>query len=128
MNRTDSNNLRCENSSALTAERMLYSFSFNPSSGFYFAAFMRSVHSPGYRQRPAIGARKAFFTGNSLCSPPNPFYYLLPSYSPFNLFLAILQGSILKGTDVILLTLYAFDFIILMLLVALWLFQKKEVC
>jgi hypothetical protein len=77
---------------------------------------------------PAIGTVLAFFAGNGLCSSSNPFYYLLPSYSPFNLFLAILQGSIMKGTDVILLTLYALDFVILMLLVALWRFQKKEVC
>ncbi|MGD0815200.1 MAG: ABC transporter permease subunit [Verrucomicrobiota bacterium] len=77
---------------------------------------------------PAIGAVVAFFAGNGLCSTANPFYYLLPSYAPFNVFLDILQGSIMKGTDVILLTLYALDFIVLMLLLALWRFQKKEVC
>jgi ABC-type transport system involved in multi-copper enzyme maturation permease subunit len=77
---------------------------------------------------PAIGSVLAFFAGNGLCSPPNPFYYLLPSYAPFNVFVAILQGSIMKGSDVFLLTLYAFDFIVVMLLLALWRFQKKEVC
>jgi hypothetical protein len=49
--------------------------------------------------------------------------------------LALLRKTLImngagKGnrTDVILLTLYALDFIILTLLVALWRFQKKEVC
>jgi ABC-type transport system involved in multi-copper enzyme maturation permease subunit len=77
---------------------------------------------------PAIGAVLAFVAGNGLYSPPNPLYYLLPSYAPFNVFLAILQGSMMKGADVILLTLYAIDFIVWMLLLALWRFQKKEVC
>ena len=60
MNRADSNKLRRENSSALTAERMLYWFLFNPSSGFYFAAFVCSGHLRGNRQRYAIGAHKKF--------------------------------------------------------------------
>ena len=77
---------------------------------------------------PAIGVVLAFFAGNGLYSMANPLYYLLPSYAPFNVFLAILQGTIMNGTDVILLTLYAFDFIVWMLLLALWRFQKKEVC
>jgi ABC-type transport system involved in multi-copper enzyme maturation permease subunit len=77
---------------------------------------------------PAIGAVLAFFAGNGLYSAANPLYYLLPSYAPFNVFMAILQGSMMKGTDVIFLTLYALDFIALMLLLALWRFQKKEVC
>jgi ABC-type transport system involved in multi-copper enzyme maturation permease subunit len=77
---------------------------------------------------PAIGAVLAFIAGNGLYSTANPLYYLLPSYAPFNVFIAILQGSMMKGTDVILLTLYALDFVVLMLLLALWRFQKKEVC
>jgi ABC-type transport system involved in multi-copper enzyme maturation permease subunit len=77
---------------------------------------------------PAIGSVLAFFAGNGLCSPANPFYYLLPSYAPFNVFGQILQGSMMTRKDVALLTLYAFDFIGLMLLLALWRFQKKEVC
>jgi ABC-type transport system involved in multi-copper enzyme maturation permease subunit len=77
---------------------------------------------------PAIGATIAFFAGNGLCSKGNPLYYLLPSYDPFNVFLAVLQGTIMKQTDVMLLSLYALDFIVLMLLLALWRFQKKEVC
>ena len=77
---------------------------------------------------PAIGAVLAFVAGNGLYSTGNPLYYLLPSYAPFNVFAAILQGSMMKGTDVVLLTLYALDFIVWMLLLALWRFQRKEVC
>ena len=77
---------------------------------------------------PIIGCVLAFVAGNGLCSPSNPLYYILPSYAPFNVFGEILQGSILKGSDVLLLTLYALDFVILMLLLAGWRFQSKEVC
>lgn len=77
---------------------------------------------------PAIGCVLAFIAGNGLYSPANPLYYLLPSYAPFNVFRQILQGSILQGSDVILLTLYALDFVVLMLLLAWWRFQIKEVC
>ena len=77
---------------------------------------------------PAIGCVLAFFAGNGLYSTANPLYYLLPSYAPFNVFTQVLQGSIMKGSDVLLLTLYALDFIIFMLLLAWWRFQTKEVC
>jgi len=60
MNRVDSNHLRCEDSLALIAERMLSLFSFNPSSGLHFATFIRWGHLPGYCRRPAIGALKTF--------------------------------------------------------------------
>ena len=58
---------------------------------------------------PIIGCVIAFAAGNGLCSPNNPFYFLLPSYAPFNVFGQILQGSIMRGSDVWLLTLYALD-------------------
>lgn len=77
---------------------------------------------------PAIGCVIAFVAGNGLYSTSNPLYYLLPSYAPFNVFTQILQGSVLKGNDVVLLTLYALDFIICMLLLAWWRFRTKEVC
>jgi ABC-type transport system involved in multi-copper enzyme maturation permease subunit len=77
---------------------------------------------------PAIGAILAFFAGNGLYATYNPLYFLLPSYAPFNVFMEILQGSILKGSDVLLLSLYALDFVGIMLLFALWRFQTKEVC
>lgn len=77
---------------------------------------------------PAIAGALAFFAGNGFYSPDNPLYYILPSYRAFNLFTQILGGSLMSGHDVILLTLYAMDFVVLMLLLAWWRFQTKEVC
>jgi Cu-processing system permease protein len=77
---------------------------------------------------PIIGCVLAFIAGNGLYSTANPLFYILPSYAPFNVFEQIIQGSILNGGDVFILTLYALDFIILMLLLAWWRFQRKEVC
>ena len=77
---------------------------------------------------PAIACVLAFIAGNGMCSENNPLYFLLPSYAPFNMFAQILQGSIMGGNDVIMLTLYALDSVILMLLLAWWRFQSKEVC
>jgi ABC-type transport system involved in multi-copper enzyme maturation permease subunit len=77
---------------------------------------------------PAVGCALAFFAGNGFYSPHNPLYYILPSYRPFNLFGQILEGSLLSGHDVFLLSLYAADFVVLMLLLAWWRFQTKEVC
>ena len=77
---------------------------------------------------PAIGCVLAYFAGNGLYSSANPLFYLFPSYAPFNVFAQIIQGSIMEGTDVVYLTLYAVDFIVLMLLLAWWRFQTKEVC
>lgn len=77
---------------------------------------------------PAIACVLAFVAGNGLWSINNPLYYLLPSYAPFNVFWQILQGSMMKERDVLLLTLYALDFVTLMLLLAWWRFRTKEVC
>ena len=77
---------------------------------------------------PAIACVLAFFAGNGLYSTSNPHYYALPSYSPFNVFVEIINGSMMKESDVLLLSLYALDFIILMLLLAWWRFTSKEVC
>ena len=38
----------------------------------------------------------------------------------------MIQGSLVNGRDVVLLSLYAVDFVILMLLFALWRFRTKE--
>jgi hypothetical protein len=70
----------------------------------------------------------AYFAGNGFYSINDPLYYLLPSYAPFNIFNKILAGTIMDGHDVFLLTLYAADFVVLMLLLAWWRFQTKEVC
>jgi ABC-type transport system involved in multi-copper enzyme maturation permease subunit len=77
---------------------------------------------------PIIGSVIAFVAGNGLCSASNPLFYLLPSYSPFNVFEQILEGSIMDVNDVLLLSLYAADFVVFMLLLAWWRFQRKEVC
>jgi hypothetical protein len=77
---------------------------------------------------PAIASVLAFFAGNGLYSTSNPLFYVLPSYAPFNVFALIMQGSLVKGDDVAFLSLYALDFIVLMLLLAWWRFRTKEVC
>jgi|ERR1035438_5397750 ABC-type transport system involved in multi-copper enzyme maturation permease subunit len=77
---------------------------------------------------PVIGCILGYVAGNGLCSTGNPLYYILPSYAPFNVFGQILNGNILKASDVGLLTLYALDFVVLMLLLSCWRFRNKEVC
>lgn len=75
---------------------------------------------------PVIGAVIALFAGNGLTSPPNPLYYLLPSYEAFDLYREVMSGTLIGLLDVGWLTLYAIDFVALMLLLALWRFRKKE--
>jgi len=75
---------------------------------------------------PILAAMLAFFAGNGFYSPPNPLYYILPSYSDFGVFFDVLQGNLVDWKDVVFLTLYAFDFVAIMLLLALWRFRTKE--
>jgi ABC-type transport system involved in multi-copper enzyme maturation permease subunit len=75
---------------------------------------------------PIIASVVAFFAGNGLCSPPNPLYYILPSYSDFNLIMQVATGSLTTGKDVLFLSLYAADIVIVMLLLAMWRFRTKE--
>jgi ABC-type transport system involved in multi-copper enzyme maturation permease subunit len=75
---------------------------------------------------PMIASVLAFFAGNGLCSPPNPLYFILPSYKDFNVFVQVLQGTLTRASDVGFLTLYALDVIIIMLILALWRFRNKE--
>ena len=75
---------------------------------------------------PFLGAVLAFFAGNGLYGKWNPLYYLLPSYSAFNLFGQMLSGALVSGHDVLILSLYALDFVILMLAFAWWRFRTKE--
>lgn len=75
---------------------------------------------------PFLASVLAFFAGNGLYGHHNPLFYVFPSYSAFNVFGQMLQGTLVSGKDVLLLTLYAADFIILMMLVALWRFRTKE--
>jgi len=76
---------------------------------------------------PFLGAVLAFLAGNGLYSPHDPLFYIFPSYSVFNVFGQVLQGTLLNGKDIVLLTLYAGDFVIVMLLLALWRFRTKEI-
>lgn len=75
---------------------------------------------------PVVASVLAFVAGNGLCSQANPLYYILPSYRDFNLFVQVLEGSIVKAKDVGFLSLYALDFVMIMLLLALWRFRRKE--
>ena len=75
---------------------------------------------------PFIASVLAFFAGNGFYSPPNPLYFILPSYSDFGVGLDVLQGTLINWQDVALLSLYAFDFVAIMLLLAMWRFRTKE--
>jgi ABC-type transport system involved in multi-copper enzyme maturation permease subunit len=75
---------------------------------------------------PIIACVLAFFAGNGFYSSPNPLYFILPSYSDFGVTFDILQGTLVNWTDVALLSLYAFDFVAIMLLLAMWRFRTKE--
>ena len=75
---------------------------------------------------PLVAAVLAFFAGNGFYGKFNPLFYVLPSYGVFNLFGAMLQGTLISGKDVALLSLYALDFVVLMLVLALWRFRNKE--
>jgi len=75
---------------------------------------------------PFIASVLAFFAGNGFYSPPNPLYFILPSYSDFGLFADVVQGTPIDWKDVALLSLYAFDFVAIMLLLAMWRFRTKE--
>jgi len=77
---------------------------------------------------PSIACVLAYVSGNGIYSTANPIYYLLPSFAPFNVFREILGGSVMNASDVLYLTLYALDFVVLMLLLAWWRFKTKEVC
>ena len=75
---------------------------------------------------PIIAGLLAYFAGNGFYSSPNPLYFILPSYQDFNVIFRILQGTLVNGRDVAFLSLYALDFVVLMLLLALWRFRRKE--
>jgi hypothetical protein len=75
---------------------------------------------------PFIACVLAFFAGNGFYSPPNPLYFILPSYSDFGMFSDVLQGALIDWKEAVLLSLYAFDFVAIMLLLAMWRFRTKE--
>ena len=75
---------------------------------------------------PLIAAILAFFASAGFLSSPNPFYFILPSYDRFNVFLQIFEGTLIPLEDVLILTLYALDVAAIFLLLALWWFRHKE--
>jgi ABC-type transport system involved in multi-copper enzyme maturation permease subunit len=75
---------------------------------------------------PFVAAVLAYFAGNGFYGDHNPLYYLLPSYDLFNTFGHVMAGTLITGHDVLLRSLYAFDFVAVMLLLALWRFRTKE--
>ena len=75
---------------------------------------------------PMIAAVLAFFAGNGFYSSPNPLYFILPSYSDFGVFFDVVLGKLVDWHDVAFLSLYAFDFVAIVLLLALWRFRTKE--
>jgi hypothetical protein len=75
---------------------------------------------------PIIASALAFFAGNGLYEMYNPLYYLLPSYQDFNVFFQVLQGSLIDWKNVSFLSLYAADFVVIMLMLSLWRFRAKE--
>ena len=75
---------------------------------------------------PIVAAVIAFFAGNGFYSRYNPLFYILPSYGDFDLWSEVLTGNLLRASDVGYLTLYAADFVAIMLLLAIWRFRTKE--
>jgi len=75
---------------------------------------------------PFVASILAFFAGNGFYGTSNPLYYVLPSYSSFNVFGQMLKGTLLSGRNVLFLELYAADFVVLMLVLAWWRFRTKE--
>jgi hypothetical protein len=75
---------------------------------------------------PIIASTVAFFAGNGLCSPPNPLYYILPSYADLSLIMQVATGTLITAKDVVFLSLYAADVVIIMLWLAMWRFRTKE--
>lgn len=57
---------------------------------------------------------------------PIPLYFALPSYSDFDVLSDVLQGRLVDWKDFALLSLYAFDFVAILLLLAVWRFRTKE--
>jgi ABC-type transport system involved in multi-copper enzyme maturation permease subunit len=76
---------------------------------------------------PVIACVLALFSGNGFYETWNPLYYMLPSYADFGVFFDVLQGTLVDWKDVLFLSLYAFDFVTIMLLLAIWRFRTKEV-
>ena len=75
---------------------------------------------------PMVAAAIAFFAGNGFYSQRNPLYYILPSYGDFDLYGEMFSGTLVSASDVAWLSLYAADFVAIVMLLALWRFRTKE--
>ncbi|MEO8755914.1 MAG: ABC transporter permease subunit [Casimicrobiaceae bacterium] len=75
---------------------------------------------------PLVASAIALFSGNGFYSAPNPLYYVLPSYGAFDLYGDMLSGTLVSGVDVLWWSLYAADFVAIMLVLAWWRFRNKE--
>jgi ABC-2 family transporter len=75
---------------------------------------------------PVVAGVLAFFATAGWFSPPNPLYYILPSYEAYSSLGNVFLGNLTPLEDVAWLTLYALDFTIIVLLLALWRFRTQE--
>jgi hypothetical protein len=75
---------------------------------------------------PFVAAVLAFFATADWFSHSNPLYYILPSYDAYSSLEDIFLRNLMPLEDVVWLTLYAFDFTIIVLLLALWRFRRQE--
>lgn len=75
---------------------------------------------------PFVAAVLAFFATADWFSPPNPLYYILPSYDAYSSLGDIFFRNLIPLEDVVWLTLYAFDFTISVLVLAVWRFRTQE--
>lgn len=75
---------------------------------------------------PLVAGAAAYFASAGFFSPPNPLYFILPSYDRFNVFFQIARGQLIALEDVAALTLYALDTAAIFLLLALWRFRSRE--
>lgn len=76
--------------------------------------------------RPAIAAAVAFFAGAGWFSPPNPLYFVLPSYERFSASTLVMEGRLLTFGELSALTLYALDVSAIFLLLSIWRFRRME--
>ncbi len=73
---------------------------------------------------PALAGVAAFLASARLFSPPNPLYFILPSYDRFGV--DLLQNRPIPLEDLLILTLYALDVTVIFLLLALWRFRSRD--
>ena len=75
---------------------------------------------------PLLAAILAYFANAGYFSPPNPLYFILPSYDQYNVFQLLSTERVLSAGDLLTLTLYALDVAAILLLLALWRFRTRQ--